>query len=154
MKRVMGIIVAITLASAISGQALAASGRGRDRAILAFHMNATGPGTAAGTFSVAGALSDTGTLGGTFVLTPTVGDEAILEGDQTIVGASGSITTHYKGTTQIVPIPGGRAFGEGRFVITEATGSYSGLEGKGTFAVVADFTNFVISGSLDMKVSR
>lgn len=154
MKRVTGITVAVVLASVIWGQAFSASAHSRERAILAFHMTATGPGTAAGTFSVAGALSDTGTLGGTFVLTPTHGDEAILEGDQTIVGASGSITTHYKGTTQIVPIPGGRAFGEGRFVITGATGSYSGLEGKGTFAVVADFTNFVIGGSLDMRIRR
>lgn len=154
MKRFAGITVAVVLASAVLGQGFVASADSRDRAILAFHMSATGPGTAAGTFSVAGALSDTGTLGGTFVLTPTVGDQGILEGDQTIVGASGSITTHYKGTTQIVPIPGGRAFGEGRFVITDATGSYSGLEGKGTFAVVADFTNFVIAGSLDLKVRR
>ncbi len=140
----------MTIALVVLASPLSASADSNKRVVIGFHMQITGPNSAAGTFSAAGGVSDSGTAAATFSVTPTTGDRGKLEGDHTLTGSGGVITIHFRGTT--FPLNSPRALGYGRFQITGATGAYSGLRGHGTFVVVADFTTLTVTGTYDGRV--
>lgn len=149
-RKLQWVAMGVTIALLVLASPLSASAESNRRVAIGFHMQITGPDSAAGTFSAAGGVSDSGAAAATFRVTPRAGDRGRLEGDHTLTGSSGVITIHFRGTT--FPLNSPRALGDGRFHITGGTGAYSGLRGHGTFTVVADFTTLTVTGTYDGRV--
>jgi hypothetical protein len=151
-RKLRCIAIGISVALVVLASPLSASAESNQRVTIGFHMQITGPNSAAGTFSAAGRVSDSGAAVATFSVTPIRGDRARLEGDHTLTGSGGVISIHFRGTT--FPVNSPRALGDGRFQITGGTGAHSGLRGHGTFVVVADFTTLTVTGTYDGRVKQ
>src|SRR5690348_15478215 len=119
----LGAAVAVTLAAV----PFAASGDKNARFMIGRQLNFTGPTTAAGTFSIAGAFSDSGTVTATFTATPGKDNTAIFTGDETHVGGQGTISVHF--TAVAYPASDPREFATAKEVVTAGTGAYAGLVG-------------------------
>jgi hypothetical protein len=97
--------------------------------------------TTAGSFAVAGMLTDSGseTGSGRFAgggATPS--GPNILHATQTFTGAHGTITISLVG--DFGPLPAQTAQGVGTWTITSGTGAYAHAHGFGQWRAVADFT--------------
>lgn len=122
---------------------LAASGGSGGKVMIAERNVFTSSSTQSGTFSIAGAISDSGTVSVEFTLTPRGDDRAFIDGDHVLQGSLGTLVvrTHAMVFTGSAP----RVFVEGRWVVVSGTGAYAGMEGGGSVRAVADFTNGTVT---------
>ena len=97
--------------------------------------------TTTGTFSSTGAVADAGSESGSGWFAGLghlkTGDPNSLHSSMRLVGAQGTITIDLVGLFGQLPAP--LANGEGRWVVTDATGAYAGMHGRGSWSAVADF---------------
>jgi hypothetical protein len=119
---VLGAAVAVTLATV----PLVASGNNK-RFMIGRQLNFTGATTAAGTFSIAGAVSDSGTVTATFTATPGKDNTLVFTGDETHAGGQGTFSVHFTATSYPASDP--REFATAKEVVTAGTGAYAGLVG-------------------------
>ena len=94
MKRLL-LVIAIGAAVAIALAAVPFGAAGGKRFLIGRQLNFTGPTTAAGTFSIAGAYSDSGSVTATFTATPGKDNTTIFSGDETQTGDHGTISVHF-----------------------------------------------------------
>jgi hypothetical protein len=118
----LGAAIAVTLAAVPFG----ASGD-NTRFVIGRQLHFTGPTTAAGTFSIAGAFSDSGTVTATFTAAPGADNTAVFNGEETQAGDKGTITVHFSVVSYPASDP--RQFAIGQEIVTGATGAYAGLVG-------------------------
>jgi hypothetical protein len=127
MKRVfMLVAAAATLAVVLLAVPLGASGD-NERFVIGEQFHFTGPSSAAGTFSIAGAFNDSGTVASTFSVSPGGDDSLIVKGTDTFTGSLGTITAKFK--ARAFPASKPRVIIQGREVIVSATGTYTGVVG-------------------------
>ena len=122
------------------------------RFVLAVRGAFTGDTTGAGTFSVAGALSDSGTFETSFTATPK-GDTClkINPAEWTFTAPNGSLTFQGSGLG-CTPSPSDpRGIFDGSFKITSGSGIYAGLSGKGTETGESDFDDGTFTTVFDGK---
>jgi hypothetical protein len=118
---------------------LAASGGSGGHVMIAERNLFTSASTQDGTFSIAGAISDSGPDHATFTVTPSGDGSAILEGDHTLQGSLGTLVVHTR--ARVYPFPALRAFVEGKWNVVSGTGTYEDMHGGGSVKAVGDFTN-------------
>jgi hypothetical protein len=106
--------------------------------MIGFELHFTGPTTTSGTFVASGAVQDAGTSNVENIVLAPFGhqDRARLSGDQSFIGAQGTIVTRFSGIASDVSSP--YQSGRGRFEVVSGTGAYAGLHGRGTFTIVVD----------------
>jgi hypothetical protein len=126
MKRLL-LVVALGAAVAIALAAVPFGAAGGKRFLIGRQLSFTGPTTAAGTFSIAGAYSDSGSVTATFAATPGKDNTTIFSGDETQTGGQGTIAVHFNVVSYPASDP--REFATGREVVTAATGAYASLVG-------------------------
>jgi hypothetical protein len=115
--------------------ALSAGASSEKRFVLGLNGTFTSDTTAAGAFTVAGALSDSGTAALSFTVVSQRGNCYVLTGDNTFTALDGSFTLHVSGTNCFSSLPDPndpRAIFDGRFVVASGTGAFRGLSGRGT----------------------
>jgi hypothetical protein len=97
--------------------------------------------TTRGSFTIAGAIVDAGSESGTGWFAGLghlkTGEPNSLHSEMTLVGSEGTITLDLVGQFGHLPAP--LAWGDGRWLITEATGAYAGIQGRGSWSAAADF---------------
>jgi hypothetical protein len=76
--------------------------------------------------------------------------QARLSGDQTYVGAQGTIITHFEG--KAFPLSSPHQVGEGRIGIVSGTGAYAGLRGHARFLIVVDVGSNQLIGTAEGSV--
>ena len=132
MKRYLAAAVALTAAVVMLLVLPFGAGASSDkRFVLGFQGAFTGPNTAAGTFAVSGALSDSGTVDSSFTLGQQQQDcFDVPSADWTFTGSAGSFTMHGTGSSCIDG--SNRGIFDTKFTITGGTGTYAHLSGKGS----------------------
>jgi hypothetical protein len=108
-------------------------------------------GTAAGTFSISGAITDSGNLSLRFIQgavpAPSTG---LVETERVLAGGKGSITLRCFEIgfdfSNLAAVPG-----TGSCAVTGGTGAYSGLEGRGTLSGVLDVGTGSSTDVLDLN---
>ena len=97
--------------------------------------------TTLGTFSASGAIVDAGTEAGAGRFSGLghlkTGEPNSIHSTMTLAGGQGTITLDLVGQFGQLPAP--LAWGTGRWVITDGTGAYADLHGRGSWAAQADF---------------
>lgn len=97
--------------------------------------------TTIGSFTMGGALEDAGgeTGSGWFAGLGHLktGEPNSLHSEMTLVGSAGTITIDLVGQFGHLPAP--LAWGDGRWLITDGSGAYAGLQGRGSWSAAADF---------------
>jgi hypothetical protein len=97
--------------------------------------------TTNGTFTSSGAIADAGSESGSGWFAGLghlkTGDPNSLHSSIHLVGAQGTITIDLVGLFGRLPAP--LASGDGRWLITDATGAYAGMQGRGSWTATADF---------------
>lgn len=139
MKHRVLILVLVSVAFGILAIVpLSVSAQSGGKVMIAERNVFTGPSTQSGTFSIAGALSDSGLSSATFTLTPQGDDLAFIDGDHVLQGSLGTliVRTH----ARVYPFGAPRALVEGRWVVVSGTGAYEGMQGGGSVRAVGDFT--------------
>jgi hypothetical protein len=106
----------------------------------------TGPDSAAGSFTAAGAIEDEGFGYEVFRYT----DEGTLQGIKMLEGAEGTITLRFN--LEIIPTSPTTAETDVHFVIQSGTGAYENIHGAGTGAAVVDFVAGTLIGTFSGKV--
>jgi hypothetical protein len=101
--------------------------------------------TTTGAFTASGAISDTGTESGDGRFAGLghlkTGDPNSIHSSLWLTGANGAIELDLVGQFGQLPAP--LAWGDGTWVIADATGSYAGMHGRGSWTAVADFRNAI-----------
>jgi hypothetical protein len=101
--------------------------------------------TTAGSFSIGGSLSDAGSESGSGWFAGQghlrTGDPNSLHSTMRLAGSHGTITIDLVGQFGQLPAP--TATGSGRWVVSDATGDYASLSGRGTWTAVADFRDAI-----------
>jgi hypothetical protein len=137
MKKLSLVLVVVALASAFAALPFAASADSKQRLVLDERMTIAG-GTAAGTFASAGGVNDRGSATAVF----SVDSRGNLTGTHTLTGSGGTIVMATRAKVRPFPPPTPpRVFMEGTWSITDGTGAYADLAGKGKILAVADFTD-------------
>lgn len=136
-------------AAAVAVLATGASASREDRVYIGINLHFTGPTTTAGTFVMSGALEDAGATHVESLSLVPIGqsDAARLSGDQTFIGAKGTIVTHFEG--QGFPLSSPHQVGRGHSVIVSGTGAYAGLGGRLKFLIVVDVGSNQLIGTLE-----
>src|SRR5690242_4024356 len=97
--------------------------------------------TTAGQFAATGGVSDSGTEAGAGWFAGQghlrSGDPNSLHSTMRLVGSAGTITVDLVGLFGQLPAP--VATGHGRWVVSDGTGAYASLAGRGSWTAVADF---------------
>ena len=97
--------------------------------------------TTAGTFSISGALEAIGTETGSGWFAGQghlrTGEPNSLHSTMRLSGPDGTITVNLVGLFGQLPAP--LANGDGRWIVSEGTGAYGSLQGRGTWTALADF---------------
>ena len=112
--------------------------------VIGFHESFTGPSTLAGTWIMAGAVSDSGTRTEQLSIGPSQnGRDAAFT---VVVDYQGSLGTfRLVGRGVLGPLGDRREAAEGTWEVAGGTGDYAGATGEGSFAATGDFaTNDVI----------
>jgi hypothetical protein len=138
-RRRLILVVAVLAAAAVAVPVLAAGSRDhREKLVIGFELQFTGPNTTAGTFQAAGAVKDKGDSFVEDLERKPFGDrdKARLRGTQTFEGQHGTIVTRFKGTAH--DVLESHQYGVGRWRIVSGTGAYADLRGKGRFTIVVD----------------
>ncbi|HEY3182970.1 MAG TPA: hypothetical protein VGJ77_09055 [Gaiellaceae bacterium] len=118
---------------------LTASGGSGGHVMIAERNLFTSSSTQDGTFSIAGAISDSGPVHATFTVTPSGDGSAVLEGDHVLQGSLGTLTVHTR--ARVYPFPASRSFVEGKWNVVSGTGTYADMQGGGSVKAVGDFVN-------------
>lgn len=118
---------------------LAASGGSGGHVMIAERNVFSSGSTQDGTFSIAGAISDSGPAHATFTVTPSGDSSAVLEGDHVFSGTLGALVVHTR--ARVYPFPAARSFVEGKWSVVSGTGEYAGMNGGGSVKAVGDFVN-------------
>jgi hypothetical protein len=145
----VGLAVTATIAAVIP---LAASGGNGGHVMIAERNLFTGPNTQAGTFHMAGALSDSGPVTAVFTVTPSGDGTAVLEGDHTMQGADGTLVVRTR--ARVWPFPAARVTVKGTWTVVSGTRAYAHMHGGGEIRAVGDFTNNTATILRDGVVSR
>lgn len=145
----------LSLLAVVSGMALvalplASASQNDVKLSIGFHMQLSGPNSAAGTFQVASdRVNGHGTVSATFTLTPHgQPNNARLTGTQTFaVAETGCVfTTRFRGfASGADPV---HQAGRGTFDLT-GSGTCAGVRGHGTFLVVVDLGTGAVTGTYD-----
>jgi hypothetical protein len=145
----------LSLAAIVSGMALialplASASQNDVKLSIGFHMQLTGPNSAAGTFQVVSdQVNGHGAVSATFTLTPHgAPNDARLAGTQTFAVAETGcvITTHFRGfASGADPV---HQAGRGTFELA-GSGACADLRGHGTFLVVVDLGTGAVTGTYD-----
>jgi hypothetical protein len=132
------LLVTIVGAAVVGLSAFSASASTDGHLYIGINLHFTGPDTTAGTFVMSGEVEDAGTSHVEHLSLVPIGstDMARLSGDQTYVGAKGTIVTHFEG--HAFPLSSTHQVGRGRIEIVSGTGAYAGVEGHATFLIVVD----------------
>jgi hypothetical protein len=97
--------------------------------------------TTAGTFSISGALEATGTETGSGWFAGQghlrTGEPNSLHSTMRLSGPDGTITVNLVGLFGQLPAP--LASGDGQWIVSDGTGAYASLQGRGTWTALADF---------------
>jgi hypothetical protein len=152
--RAVLLLVATAIGIAVLGlAAFGASASTDEHLYIGMNLHFTGPDTTAGTFVMSGEVEDAGTSHvGNLSLVP-IGntDMARLSGDQTYVGAKGTIVTHFDG--HAFPLSSTHQVGRGRVEIISGTGAYAGVRGRATFLIVVDVGSNQLIGTAQGSVT-
>ena len=134
--------------------ALAAAGGSQQKLYLGTDLHFTGPDSTAGTWVASGAIEDSGTAAVQHLALTPIADSGMarLSGDETFTSSKGSIVTSFEG--QAFPATGPHQVGKGRFEIVSGTGAYAGIQGGGTFVVVADALSNQVIGTEEGSVEQ
>lgn len=89
---------------------------------ITFNLDLTGAYTAAGDFTISGAIQETGKASQVVRIT----DDGMIQGKKVLVGQNGTITLRFNAE----PTPSGEAFGH--FLVVSGTGAYKNIHGNGT----------------------
>ena len=150
MKRLLTLAIAIVAAGVLLVVLpLGAGASSSKRFVLAIQGTFTGPNSAAGTFSVAGALSDSGTVDVTYDVLPGKRNCLIVPGDETFTTPNGSFTFHFSGTSCSPNPTDPTSIFDASFEITGGTGAFAGLSGKGKVTGENDFTDNTFTSIYD-----
>lgn len=147
------ILVAVLGAVVVAVFAVGAGASRDARLFSGINLHFTGPDTTAGTFVMSGAVEDSGlTRVENLSLVP-IGDSdtARLSGDQTYVGARGTIVTHFEGTA--FPLSSPHQVGLGRIEFVSGTDAYAGLRGHAQFRIVVDGISNQLIGTSEGSVT-
>lgn len=130
------VLLSVMVATLAIGSLVSAQSGGK--VMIAERNVFTGPSTQSGTFSIAGAISDSGLATATFTITPRGGDRGFIDGDHVLQGSHGTLVvrTH----ALVYPLGDPRVLVEGRWVVVSGTGAYEGAQGGGSVRAVGDFT--------------
>jgi hypothetical protein len=141
MNRFLAMAALVVLALSAAPAALAGSPdavRIDVNVVLAGNLSAS---TTVGGFTLGGSLSGGGSEAGTGWFAGEghlkTGDPNSLHSDMTLTSADGTITVSLEGLFGTLPAP--LAEGSGHWVISDSTGAYSGLHGRGSWTAAADF---------------
>jgi len=125
--------------------------RARD-VVVTFSLAFQPDGSAAGTFTAAGAVSDSGSAVAHPVVTPIDTTTGTLTGDLTLHGSHGDLTWSFSGITY--PLGAPRAIGRGVSRVQDGTADYRGLHAQALFVTTADFLAATVSGVMDGTVRQ
>ncbi len=146
------LIYAAACAAVLATFAVVSSAQAENRAVvISFDENFTGNNTIDGTFTVGGVFSDKGTRHEDFTVT-VVGNQAIVTGTLSCVGALGTLREQFFGTIDDVTQTKTYMTGTGTF--TGGTGVYSGLAGNATFTLTIDFQSGNLVGVTTGRVRK
>lgn len=151
MRRFLVATVALTTATVMLLTLPLGAGANSDkRVVLAVRGNFTGETTGAGTFSVAGALSDSGTFETSYTATPK-GDCFKVTAEWTFAASGGSFTFEGSGISCTSSPTDPRGIFDGSFKITSGSGIYADLSGKGSETGESDFDDGTFTTIFDGK---
>jgi hypothetical protein len=121
-------------------------GAARPKAVtIDFSLMLTGPNTAEGTFTSAGAIEDSGGAAQEFTVSPPEGLPRTVHGIKTLMGAHGTITIEFN--ARVIPTSPTTSIATGRFTVLYGTGDYEGLSATGRTYAELDFMAGTIDGS-------
>jgi hypothetical protein len=153
MKRLLMLAIAVVAAGVLLVVLPLGAGASSDkRFVLAIQGAFTGESTGEGTFSVAGAISDSGTVDVTFDVMPGRGDCIGVSGDETFTTPNGSFMFAFTGRACSPSPDDPRSIFDARFTITGGTGAYAGISGRGKVTGENDFTDFTFTSIYDGNV--
>jgi hypothetical protein len=143
-------LVAIVSGIALIALPLASASQNDVKLSIGFHMQLTGPNSAAGTFQlVSDRVNGHGSVTASFTLTPQGGqNDARLTGTQTFALAENGcvITTHFRGfASGADPV---HQAGRGTFDLA-GSDACADIKGHGTFLVVVDLGSGAVTGTYD-----
>lgn len=140
MTRRFVLLAAAALALVFAVLPLSAAAHRQSRVVLSERMQLTGPTTQAGTWAAAGAINDAGAGTATFGVTAKGKNRGRLTGTHVLTGSTGTITIETRAIVFPFPPPTPpRSWVKGHWRITNATGGYAGLRGRGKILATADF---------------
>jgi hypothetical protein len=113
--------------------------------VIGFDESFTGPTSLAGTFVLAGSVSDTGTRTEELTIQPNPDGTSSFTVEASFHGALGTFDAVGRGT--LGPSGASRVVGEGAWKIISGTGAYSGASGEGRFVAVGDFQSNTVIGT-------
>jgi hypothetical protein len=147
MKRLLaaGAVLAAVVVTALAVLPLSAGANSDRRFVLAIRGTLTGETSGAGTFSVAGAISDAGTFEVPFTAKPARNNCFAITADWTFTAPDGSFTFHGWGTSCSASPDDPRAISDFTFRITGGTGVYARLAGQGSAVGETDFTDGTVT---------
>lgn len=155
LKRKTLLLATVVLgAVAVAVLAVGASAGRDDRLYVGMNLHFTGPNSTAGTFVMSGSVEDAGESHVENISLVPIGntDMARLTGDQTYVGAKGTIATRFEG--RAFPLSSPHQVGRGRVTILSGTGAYAGLTGRLTFLIVVDASSNQLIGTAEGSVNN
>lgn len=145
MKRVFMILAIGALALSIAPAVAAREPADLSIAVHAALIGNLRASTTVGTFTISGAIAASGVESGygRFVGEGHLktGDPNSLHSELDLTSPDGSITITLRGL--VGQLPAAVASGAGTWLISEATGSYAGLHGQGSFTMTADFRSAI-----------
>jgi hypothetical protein len=136
---------------------LTASARNQHRVAISERMLLVGPNTQAGNWAAAGAINDAGPGTATFTVTPRPHGVGRLQGTHVLTNSAGTGTITIVTNATVYPYPPPtppRSWVKGKWRVTNATGIYAGLRGRGKVLATADFTNNEITILREGHVNR
>jgi hypothetical protein len=148
-KKTLRLVVAAAGAVVVAVLAVGASASREDKWYIGINLHFTGPTTTEGTFVMSGAVEDFGTSHVENIVLEPIGktDTARLSGDQTYVGAKGTIVTRFEGKGLFLSSP--HQVGKGQLDVISGTGAYAGLEGHAHFLIVVHTLSNQLMGTAE-----
>jgi hypothetical protein len=141
MKRLVhSISIAVVLGVVLLALPSQVSATTPEEVVFNFDLHFTGPDSAAGSFSAAGAINDAGTASEVFRYT----DEGTVQGVKTLVGSQGTIAMRFN--AEIIFTGPTTARAEAHWTIESGTGAYENIRGVGTGDAVLDFAAGTVGG--------
>jgi hypothetical protein len=115
------LVLAVGAAAAVVALGGGASASSEGRLYIGINLHFTGPDTTAGNFVMSGAREDSGVTNVDHLSLVPIGtsDTARLSGNQTFVGAKGTIVTRFEGKALMISSP--HQVGRGRSTIVSGT---------------------------------